>query len=440
MRKNLVRFFRNDLWRLSDTDLSPMKRTGIAVLKTLWLAGSGFYKNQCHLRATALTLYTLLSVVPVLALAFGIAKGFGFEKLLREQILQQIPEQEAILKEIIVFAQNLLETAKGGVIAGVGVVVLLWSAVNIFGQIEDALNRIWNVEKGRSLGRKFADYLSLMLIYPFVMILSSSITVYLTAQATVLSEKTALLGFVSSLLLFLLRLLPYVILWAFFAFIFIFIPNRKIPFRSGIIAGILAGTLYQVAQWAYISLQVGVTKYNAVYGSFAALPLFLTWLQLSWTLVLFGAEFSFGLQFHSEYFPDLTESRIQPEGFKVSALEVMHLVIRAFKKGSSPLSEEAISRNLGYPMPYVREVIGSLREAGILSEVRLENGGDGSVYQPASDTDGITVSSVLEALEHRGTTLPPSRETPEAIRFREALEAFRTCIRRSPENIKLKEL
>jgi len=436
-----VRLFKTDIWNLQATDLPRLKRIVLAGAKVLLLAIRNFYRDQCALRASALTLYTLLSIVPVLALAFGIAKGFGFEKHFQEQILQQVPEQEAVLKQIIVFAQNLLETTKGGLIAGVGVVVLLWSVINIFGQIEDALNRIWSVEKGRGLGRKFSDYLSMMLIYPLVMILSSSITVYLASQASELSEKTALLDMVGKLVLFLVRLLPYVILWAFFAFIYIFMPNRKIPYRSGILAGIVAGTLYQVVQWGYIALQVGVAKYNAIYGSFAALPLFLVWLQLSWTIALFGAELSYGHHIYPAYRAGEPEGKnLSPETIKLIALQVSHTVIQDFNKGGKPPTASDLSERLGCPPVILKAIFDKLLSAGILSEIRSKEDANQPSYQPGCDTDLLTIGFILEAMDREGSDRIPLAETAEIQHFRESLAAFSDAVRRSPGNRKLKEI
>ena len=347
-----------------------------------------------------------------------------------------------MLQQILVFAQNLLETTKGGLIAGVGVVVLIWSALSIFGQIENAFNRIWNIQKGRRIGRKFSDYLSVMLVFPIGMILSSSITVYLTAQAAVLSEKTALLDAVSVLLFFMLKLLPYLILWAFFSFIYIFMPNRKIPYASGILAGIFAGTLYQAVQWTYITLQVGVAKYNAIYGSFAALPLFLIWLKLSWSIVLFGAELSYSHHNYAVYRVTPGEgSDLSPEAFKLMALQVTHRVVQDFKKGKKAPSTGALSERLGCPPHLVKSTLDTLLAAGILSEVRAQDDGTPpAAYQPGCDTDLITIGFVLEALDRRGSPRLPFSETAETRCFRQALAAFSEVIRRCPENKKLKEI
>ncbi len=432
-------FFKQDVWRIQTRDLPPAKAFFLKILKIFLMSLRGFYKDNCQLRASALSLLTLLSIVPVLAMAFGIAKGFGYEKLLQEQIIQQIPEQEAFLKQIIEFAQNLLETTKGGLVAGIGVIVLLYAVVKILSNIEQSFNVIWGIKKSRSMGRKISDYLSLMLVYPVMMILSSSITVFLTTQVAQLSEKAAVLGYVSSFLLSLLKLSPYVLVWALFSFIYIFMPNTKIRFKSGILSGIFAGTLYQLVQLAYITLQVGMAKYNAIYGSFAALPLFMIWLQLSWTIVLIGGEISYS---HQNF--DVNEMDFDPSGIsnlskKRIALQITHFIIQEFKKGGKPLTESHILQLLKIPARPLRQILNELLESGILSAIHSEENED-PAYLPARDPDLLTVGYVLKALETEGKDEMPIPETEALKTFDKTLSAFWDVIHQSPLNKKLKDI
>jgi membrane protein len=135
-----------------------------------------------------------------------------------------------------------------------------------------------------------------MLISPVLVLMSGSATVFITTQVTQITQKVELLGVISPLISFLLKFSPYVLIWALFTILYIIMPNTKVNFKAGLLGGVVAGTLYQIAQWAYISFQISAAKYNAIYGSFAALPLFLMWLQISWWIVLFGAELSFANQ------------------------------------------------------------------------------------------------------------------------------------------------
>ena len=439
MISQMMHFFKEDVWQLQIRDLPPVKAFFLKIFKIVLTSIRGFHEDNCQLRASALSLLTMLSIVPVLAMAFVFAKGFGYEKLLQKQIIQQIPEQEALLKEIIFFAQNLLETAKGGLVAGIGVVVLLYAVVKILSHIEQSFNDIWGIKKSRSIGRKISDYLSLMLVYPVMMILSSSITVFLTTQVSQLSEKAALLGYLSSFLLSLLKLSPWVLIWALFSFIYIFMPNTRIRFKSGVISGILAGSLYQLVQFGYITLQVGMAKYNAIYGSFAALPLFMIWLQLSWTIVLLGGEISYSHQNFDVNEADFDPAEMSPFSRKRIALQITHFIVYEFKKGGKPLTESHILDLLEIPVRPLRHIINDLLESGILATVYDQESGD-PAYLPARDPDLLTVGFVINALETEGKDHILIPETEALKTFDETLSVFWSTIHQAPLNKKLKEI
>ncbi|MDD5255900.1 MAG: YihY/virulence factor BrkB family protein, partial [Candidatus Omnitrophica bacterium] len=293
MQKKIVNFLNKDIWRIRLKDVPQKRSFFIRTLRIILLSLRRFNEDKCSLSASALTFYSLLSIVPVLAMIFGIAKGFGLDAMLEKQLLEKIPAQDEIITNIMNFSHSLLENTKGGLIAGVGVALLFWTVIKVLGDVERSFNDIWGIKNMRSLMRRFADYLSVMLICPVLLILASSATVFINTQAKMLTQKISVLGAFAPTVYFLLDLLPYTVMWAVFTFLYIFIPNTKVNFKSGILAGIVAGTIYQVMQWVYVHFQIGVANYNAIYGSFAALPLFLVWLQLSWRVVLLGAEISF---------------------------------------------------------------------------------------------------------------------------------------------------
>lgn len=439
MIPRIFSFFKQDVWRIQTRELSPAKAFFLKILKIFLMSLRGFYKDNCQLRASALSLLTLLSIVPVFALAFGIAKGFGYEKLLQQQIIHQIPEQEALLKQIIGFAQNLLEATKGGLVAGIGVIVLLYAVVKILSHIEQSFNEIWGIKKSRSIGRKISDYLSLMLVFPVMLILSSSITLFLTTQVSNLSDKAALFGYVSSYLLLLLKLSPYVLIWTLFTFIYMFMPNTKIRFKSGILSGILAGTLYQLVQLAYITLQVGMAKFNAIYGSFAALPLFMIWLQLSWAIVLLGGEVSYSHQNFDANELDFDTTGISHLSRKRIAFQIMHFIIREFKKGGKPLTESHILKLLKIPTRPLRQILNELLESGILSAIHSKDSED-PAYLPAQDPDLLTIGYVLKVLETEGKNEMSIPETEALKTFDRTLTVFWDVIHQSPLNKKLKDI
>jgi len=221
-------FIRVDIWRMRLADLPFGKSFLIRQLRIIILALRGYDEDRCLLRASSLTFYTLLSIVPIAAMFFGIAKGFGFEKRLEKELFEKFAGQEEILGQVISFSNSLLEQTKGGIIAGIGLLVLFWSVLKVLGHIEMALNDIWEIKEPRSWGRKFSDYLSIMLISPILVLMSGSVTVFITTQVEHITQRVALLGVFSPLISFLLKLVPYVLIWVLFTLPF-FISLCPIP-------------------------------------------------------------------------------------------------------------------------------------------------------------------------------------------------------------------
>lgn len=439
MIKKIINFIKTDIWRIRITTLSRKKSFLIKQLRTVILALRGFDEDKCSLRASALTFYSLLSIVPVFAMLFGVAKGFGFEQRLETQLMTKFPGQAEVIDQIVTFARSLLENTKGGVVAGIGVVILFWTVIKVLGNIEKSFNDIWGIKKQRTLGRRFADYISLMLICPLFLILSSSIVVFIKTQVQFATEKFAVFSAIGPVIFILLKILPYCLLWGLFTFIYIFMPNTKVNLRSGILAGIIAGTIYQIAQGIYITFQIGVAKYNAIYGSFAALPLFLMWLQISWLVVLFGAEISFAHQNVDmyEFEPDCL--RVSHAFKRVVALGMTHIVIKNFSQGERPLTAVDIGQKLEAPIRLVRQMIFELVDAGILSEVKMNDYKE-TAYQPARDICSLTIKDVVDALEGRGVDDIPVVQSKELQLIVENLSALRKSLSKSPANKVLKDI
>jgi len=248
-------------------------------------------------------------------------------------------------------------------IAGIGLALLFWSVIKVLGHIEGSFNEIWEIKTPRSFGRKFSDYLSIMLISPILVIMSSSVTVFITTQIKLITEKIALLGFFSPLIFFTLKFLPYCIIWILFTMIYIIMPNTRVSFKSGLISGVIAGTIYQILQGLYIFFQVGVARYNAIYGSFAALPLFLIWLQLSWFIVLFGAEISYANQNVDTYEFEPDCHKASNHFKRILALRLTQLCVQDFQTSESPRTAEQLSAFLEIPVRLVRQVLSELAEA-----------------------------------------------------------------------------
>jgi membrane protein len=439
MVKKIINFITRDIWRIRISKIPKNRFFIIRNLRIAILALRGFNEDKCSLRSSALTFYTLLSIVPIFAMAFGIAKGFGFEKLLEQHILEKFPTQNDVIVNVINFANAMLENTKGGLIGGIGVVVLFWAVIKVLTNIERSFNDIWGVKKMRDIGRRLSDYLSIMLICPVFLIFSSGLTIFVRAQAVMITERISLIGAISPFIYFLLEFLPYTVMWTVFIFIYIFIPNTKVNWKSAIIAGILAGTIYQVVQLLYVNFQIGVGKYNAIYGSFAALPLFLIWLQLSWRIVLFGAEVSFAHQNVDTYEFEPDCLNVSHSFRKLITLRVVNLLVKNFAKGKKPLSAADISHELEIPVRLLRDILSELLKAEIASEVKTED--DKVVaYNPGCDINLVTINYVLHKLDETGSADIPVLQTEELSKISNSLKAFGGLVEKSPDNLLLKDI
>ncbi|MDR4496741.1 MAG: YihY/virulence factor BrkB family protein [Candidatus Scalindua sp.] len=439
MIEKITSFIKTDIWSIRLESAPPTKSFFVRQLRLFLLTVRGFQEHNCKLRASALTFYSLLSVVPVVALAFGISKGFGFEKNLEKQLIEKFPGQEEVLVQVVTFARSLLEETKGGIIAGIGVAVLFYIVIKLLSNIERSFNDIWGIKKSRSIGRKLSDYLSIMLICPLLIIMSSSTTVFIKTQIVHITERFTFFGVFSPFILFLLKLLPYFVIGGVFAFMYIFMPNTKVKFKSGIIAGAIAGTVYQLAQLAYINFQVGVAKYNAIYGSFAALPLFLIWLQLSWLIVLFGAEISFIHQNAASFEFESECLRISSSFKRLLSLRTAHVLIKNFSEGQKPLTSSFISRTLEIPINLMRQILDELVESGVASEIKTDED-DVMAYQPAKDINILTIKYIINSLDKRGSDNIPVAQTKELQVLAETLKTFNDTIEKSPENKLLRDI
>ena len=436
---NFFSFIRTDIWRIRLDDLPFGKSFLLRQLRTIILAIRGYDEDRCLLRASSLTFFTLLSIVPVVAVFFGIAKGFGFERLLEKQLFERFPGQEEILNQVINFANSLLEQTRGGLIAGVGLLVLFWAVLKVLAHIETAFNDIWEIKESRSWGRKFSDYLAIMLISPIFILMSGSITVFIKTQLTLFTRKVAFLGIFSPLISFSFELIPYVLVWILFTILYIIMPNTRVSLKAGFLGGVVAGTLYQIAQWAYISFQISTAKFNAIYGSLAALPLFLMYLQISWWIVLFGAELSFANQNVDTYEFEPDSLKVSPRYKKLLTLQIIHLLIKRFENGDPSPIDSQISKQLHMPIRLVHVILSRLVKSGLVSEIKTKSNKE-FAYQPARDINQLTIQSVLQALDHEGIEDIPVAKTEDYEALSEALQDFSEAMERLPANKLLKDI
>jgi membrane protein len=436
MKKKLfgtLDYLKADIWTTPVQEHSRTKAFCVRQLKVLLLAFRGFQEDRCSEKASALTFYSLLSVVPIVAMMFAIAKGFGFHKKLQAQLLERFSGQEDVLLKVFEFSDSMLQKTKGGIIAGIGIAFLFWSVIKVLGNIEYSFNDIWKVEKQRSFARKCSDYLSVMLIGPVIFLMASSMTVIMASQVKFIAMKVAKLGVPPAPILLLLRTFPLVLFSTLFAFIYIYMPNTKVHMRSALVAGVVTGTIYQVTQWVYITFQVGMARNNAIYGSFAALPLFLIWMQLSWLIVLLGAEISFSIQNVDTYGYPVDSMKVSEYNHKLLSLLIARLVIRNFSEGASPLTAPGIANTLGMPLRLVRGILSEFATSGLFTMTKTGEYEE-DAYQPARDIHKISIRNVLDTLEKSGSTDLAFSRTEDFRAVSETLQTFGDTLEKSSAN------
>ncbi|WP_439184617.1 YihY/virulence factor BrkB family protein [Carboxylicivirga taeanensis] len=428
----IIHFFNEEIWRIRADKTSKRQFFLIRIIRVLSISIKGFVNDNCQLKASALTFYSLLSVVPVAALAFGIAKGFGLDGKLQSIITERLEGQEEVLEFVSNFALNYLEQTPGGGIAGIGLVVLFWSVLKVFGNIEHSFNDIWEVKHARSFIRKFSDYISLMLIAILFMLSSSGMLV-------VVGNQLRDLGFEHNGISTLLFLSSHLLVWVVFTLLLYIMPNTRVKFKAALFGGIIAGSLFQVLQYGYIHFQSSVTSYNAIYGSFAALPFFLIWMQASWLIVLLGAELSFAFQNADSFEFDADTRRVSYAYKRHVLLMVASYVIKRFERGKNPPNNMELSNELKLPIRLINEVLYELVISKVFSEVTGEDEKE-TFYQPALDINQLSVAKVISMVEAKGSRDLHFEETVHLQNLHEILSEFERLLENSKRNILLKEL
>ena len=427
------------IWHTPLSEISKGKSFLLKQMRIIVFAARGFSDDKVNLRASALTFYSLLSVIPVAAIAFAIAKGFNLEANLKQLIFEKFQSQQEVLTFLQTEAENAIKATQGGYIAGVGMIILFWSVMALLNHIESSFNHIWQISSSRPWYRKFTDYLTIMLIAPVFIILSSGITFYISNKLPGFLNSAPILDILKPAISFLVKFSPYLFSWITLTILFIIMPNAKVKFIPALVGGIIAGTILQGLQWLYIDLQFGITKLSYIYGSFAAVPLFIIWMQSSWIVVLLGAEISFANQNISRYEMESEALHISNYQKRALVLMIMHMIIRNFTLGEKPISASYIAANLKIPVRLARDILQDLSNVNLVSIIH-ENEEKERLYQPALDVNRLTVSYVFSHLDKRGIEQIMVIRNKNYEKIISMLEKFDKLIAKSDSNILIKDL
>lgn len=392
--KEIIFFFTDTIFRKHpDEYKNPVVRWAARQYKLLFYTIQGLSQHGTIVRSAAMTFYTLISIVPIVALVFAVVKGFGLLDGLVENLYAIFPQMPEVVDYVVEFAQKTLARTQSGWVAAISLVTLFWSVIRVFGSVEDAFNNIWEVKSSRSIARKYTDYIAVVIIAPLLWVVASSAGTYMNE----------ILGLTDSAWMQLLsKLFSLVVTWLMFTFIYVLLPNTKVRLGSALTSAIIAGTIFLLFQWGYVFLQKWMTSYNAIYGSFAALPLFLIWMQTSWEILLLGGELSFAFQ-NIQRFDEERESLLASYDCRRKLmLGVMVIVGRAFRDGRGAVPVTDIKNMLGLPTRILSNILFTLVSAGMLNEIRSEGSEYEVSYAPARDISTLRVYEILEAVDNQG--------------------------------------
>ena len=369
-------------------------RWSVRAVKIVNLSIRSFLDRDLQIRAGSLTYNTVLAVVPALAMLFAIARGFGFQNLIQNELFRYFPSQREALESASTYVENYLAQASQGVFIGIGLVFLLWTLISLMSNVEDTFNHVWSITAKRSLQRKFTDYTALFLLLPLLMLCSAGISIFMSDAVQRVFEGNTLSPVAHRLLAF----TPTVIAWIIFTAAYYLVPNTKVSFKGSLFAGVLCGTTFQLVQWLFLTGQVYVSKYNAIYGSFAFLPLLLVWLQLSWLIALSGVVLTYAWQNFDRFSYTDKVKDISQTYANDMALAVLALAAKRFKQRETPLTGNELINSYDVPGPLANDVLARLQRAGLLTAISPADGKGEVGYQPAYDPDDLTVNTVLNAL------------------------------------------
>lgn len=398
MRK-LIQFFTTDIWRMGSSDVSsPLHRLLLEIVKKLMLAVRFFTAKRVLTKASALTYSTLLAIVPILAVMFAIARGFGYNKYIEMWFREALSSQPQAAEVIIGFVNSYLVHTKSGVFLGIGLIFMLYTVLMLVSNIEETFNEIWQVKTSRSVFRTFTDYLAMFFVAPILIVLSSGISIFLATVAKQMPDFLML----GTAVRWLIDLSPYFLMSLTFIALYIFMPNTKVKPSSVLVPGIIAGIAMQGLQFVYINSQMFLSSYNAIYGSFAALPLFMLWLQISWTICLFGAELCYTNQ-NLDYYDYDTEAGEISHRYRILLCALLiSRICRRFADGGKPYTALELRELSTIPIRIVNELLFQMIDAGLLIEITNDEKGETSRFMPAEDIKNMTLGSMIDRLESQG--------------------------------------
>ena len=396
--KGIKAFLLDEIWRVTDDEVSKKRGMIYNALKIVTLSIKEFAERRIVNMASALTYSTLLAIIPILAILFAIARGFGFANLLEDQFRVTLQGQALTAETILSFIDSYLSHAQSGIFIGVGLIMLFYTVLLLTYNMERTFNYIWQVKKQRTLYRKITDYFSMLFLLPLLILLSSGISIFISTFMKNIAEFALLAPVVK----FFVRLTPFVLTWGMFTALYIFMPNTKVKLKYAILPGILAGSGFQFFEYLYIGSQIWVSRYNAIYGSFAAIPMFLLWAQISWSICLYGAQLSYVAQNIRNFSFSKETENISRRYHDFLCILIMSLICKRFQTDLPPYTAETLSDEHKIPIRLTRIILYELQDINMIFETPV-NDDEEMAYLPSVDINQLNVAMLLKRLDKTGS-------------------------------------
>lgn len=362
------------------------------------LSVRSFLDRDLQTKSAALTFSTVLAIVPGFAMLFAIGRGFGFQNLLEDQLFMNFPAQKQVITFALKFVDSYLNEASQGIFVGIGLIFLLYTLIALLSDIESSFNQIWDIRTDRSIYQKITDYIAIFLLVPILLICASGVSIFMSSSI----QSTTHFAFLTPLVNVALEISPFLLIFLAFSISFCLIPNTRVKFKYAATAGAICAVMFQILQMLFLSGQIYVSKYNAIYGSFAFLPLLLIWLQFSWIILLFGCVLTYSFQ--NIFAFNFLANKVPPSANleRKVTLIIMAIIAKRFHEGLQPLTKEQISKEYDLPIRMVNRICERLNKAGLINIVMKDQ--ESKAVSPAIDTEEITVGTVLQRLDSEGNS------------------------------------
>ena len=390
----LRRFLAQDAWTTELSSMSGWHSLLVRLIRVGQLVIRGFREDDLPVHAASLTFATLVSLVPLLMIGFAMLKGFGGGEEASARLSEAISAMPVQFRDFVQQMVDIVLRANFKTLGWVGVAVLFITVVQVLGSIEASFNRVWGVAAPRTIWRKFTNYVSITVVVPVLVMTAFAVSASLKNQ--VVAGHLEQWAWVLQALL---RLTPLAIVGLAFFFLFVFMPNTHVNRRAAATSALISALLWLGWQKIYISMQVSLSRYDAIYGTFASIPIFLLWLSVCWMIVLLGTEIAFAIQHHATYHMERSAGQASMQAKVSLAVAAVLEAARAFSGGRPVLNVSAYAHEHRVPVRLLNDIVGLLERGGLMAELADAPG----AYVLLRGPEHIKVGEVVNLLLREGS-------------------------------------